>query len=104
MFYIIIFFFYNKKSYTIGIWVTIGPIIQLICQTMLKQNPKARMIMLSISVFISHFSISFFLLGLKVTAILRGGGNSSSYNSKFNNFYNEAASPNSNHGETFSIK
>ena len=72
---------------------------------MLKQNPKARMIMMTISVFISHLSISFLLLGLKVIAILRGGGNSSSYSKKFNNFYNDSTSPLSNHDEkTFSIK
>jgi len=87
--------------YATVIWITIGPLVQLICQTMLKQNPSVRMLMMVASVFLSNFFIAFFLLGLKTIAILRGGGDSSNYsNSKFTQFYNEPSVKLNNQGET----
>ncbi|OUM64316.1 hypothetical protein PIROE2DRAFT_60737 [Piromyces sp. E2] len=60
--------------YAIGLWVTLGPLIQLICELMIKQNPDVRLAMMAQSIFLSFFVIDFFLIGLKVIAIIRGGG------------------------------
>ena len=57
---------------------------------MLNQNPMVRYVMMINSIFISQFIIVFFMLGLKVLAILRGAGDTRTYtNSKLTQFYNE---------------
>ncbi|ORX58395.1 hypothetical protein BCR36DRAFT_343542 [Piromyces finnis] len=87
--------------YAIGIWVTTGTLIQLICVSMIKQNPKVRISMMTYSIFFSFFIIDFFLIGLKVIAILKGGGDTCTYNNtKLTQFYNEPSSPYNNQGET----
>jgi len=69
---------------------------------MMKQNPNVRLAMMAQSVFLSFFIIDFLLIGLKVIAIIRGGGDTCTYtNSKLTQFYNEPSSPyNNNQGET----
>jgi uncharacterized membrane protein len=76
--------------YSLGIYMSIGPLIQIICVAMLNQNPMVRYVMMINSIFISQFIIVFFMLGLKVLAILRGAGDTRTYtNSKLTQFYNE---------------
>ncbi|ORX80438.1 hypothetical protein BCR32DRAFT_268872 [Anaeromyces robustus] len=76
--------------YSLGVWLSLGPLVQLICVSMLNQTPNVRMAMMSFSIFSSNFIIDFFIVGLKMYAILRGCGDSTNYRKgKYAQFYNE---------------